>query len=256
MVIPFTVWEGTVGSNLMLHCGAKETDRASLSLVEPPPATATWFPVKHATVLDLVGGMLEHSGFRIKTERLGLSREGHRFFGTLDLETPLVEGITGLSVGIRNSTDMSFPLGFCAGSRTFVCDNLSFSADLVVKRKHTINGEARFREAISLAVQSLDQFREAETRRIEFMRATVLPPNAAEAWMIEAFTRGLVSTRILPHVIRQWREPEHDWGQRGTLWHLLNAFTTPIQQHAKTNPQRFAMLTMSLMGMLGPKVVK
>src|SRR5947207_907109 len=113
--------EAAVGSNLVLHCGAKAIDRGGLSLIEPPPPTATWFPVKHSLVLDLVARMLEDSGFRIKTERLGLSKDEHRFFGTLDLETPLVEGITGLSVGIRNSTDMTFPLGFAAGSRTFVC---------------------------------------------------------------------------------------------------------------------------------------
>jgi hypothetical protein len=27
-----------------------------------------------------------------------------------------------LAVGIRNSWDQSFPLGFCAGARVFVCD--------------------------------------------------------------------------------------------------------------------------------------
>ena len=182
----------------MDFAGAKEIDRETLSRVEPPPRTDTWFPVRHSLVLDLVGGMLEQSGFRIKAERLGLSKDEHRFFGTLDLETPLVEGVSALSVGIRNSTDQTFPLGFCAGSRTFICDNLAFSADLIVKRKHTANGERRFREAIGLAVQSLDQFRLTETRRIEFMRQTVLPPYEAEAQMITAFERGLISTRTLP----------------------------------------------------------
>ena len=70
-------------------------------------------------------------------------RDGSRFFGTLDLASPLAER-TSLCVGIRNSTDQSFPLGFVAGSRVFVCDNLAFRSELMVRRKHTLHGERDF----------------------------------------------------------------------------------------------------------------
>ena len=56
---------------------------------------------------------------------------------------------------------------FCAGRRVFVCDNLAFHSEITVARKHTRNGETRFSEAICKAVQSLDQFREAEGARVE-----------------------------------------------------------------------------------------
>jgi hypothetical protein len=42
-------------------------------------------------------------------------------------------------VGLRNSHDRKFPVGVSFGSRTFVCDNLAFSGDHAIKRKHTAN---------------------------------------------------------------------------------------------------------------------
>lgn len=242
-----------MGSHIMLHCGAKPVTREALALAEPPPRTETWVPVKHSLVLDLVAGMLEQSGFAIEKEQLGLTKDEHRFFGTLDLRNELVPGIR-LAVGLRNSTDMTFPLGFCAGSRTFVCDNLSFSSELIVKRKHTKNGELRFREAISLAVQGLTQFQRAETGRIEFMQQTSLRPYEAEAFLITAFERRLLSARTLPKAIAAYRKPAFDWGPTDRIWHLFNAMNLPLQPRASSNPQQFALTTMRLMALLGPKV--
>ena len=65
--------------------------------------------------------------------------------------------------------DKSFPLGFVAGSRVFCCDNLAFRSELMVKRKHTLRGEARFAEGIAQAVMSLTQFKEMEKARIQAM---------------------------------------------------------------------------------------
>src|SRR5438552_1563011 len=146
-------------STLMLHCGATRLSRDELALVPTPPATATWFPVPHVSVLDTAVARLTEAGYRVRSTDLGITKDGHRFFGTLDLDTTLVSGVS-LAVGVRNSTDKTFPLGFCAGNKTFVCDNLSFRSELLVRRKHTRFGELRFSNAISQAVTSLKSFAE------------------------------------------------------------------------------------------------
>jgi hypothetical protein len=242
-----------VDSKLVLHTGAKPVSREQLARVACPDGTDTWKPVPHLTVLDLISTMLGHAGFQIDKEQLGLTRDEHRFFGTLDLRNELAAGVN-LSVGIRNSTDQSLPLGFCAGNRVFVCDNLAFSSELIVRRKHTKNGELRFREAISLAVQDLTQFHRAETRRIEFMQETSLCPYEAEAFLIAAFEQGLLSARTLRQAIAAYRKPAFDWGPQDRVWHLFNAMSLSMQPRAKSNPQQFALTTMRLMAMLGPKV--
>src|SRR4051794_8252681 len=111
-------------SSLVAHCGGRFVERSELDTVEAPPATATWFPLKHAQVLDRVSETLQQAGFAIKNTRLALSRSDARFFGTLDLTTTVASGVS-LAVGVRNSTDKSFPIAFCAGRRVFICDNLA-----------------------------------------------------------------------------------------------------------------------------------
>src|SRR5207237_10597481 len=136
-------------------------------------------------------------GFQVQKARYALSRNDARMFATLDLSTPLAEGVS-LCVGVRNSTDKSFPLGFCAGSRVMVCDNLAFRAELLVARKHTRFGRPRFHEAISKAIGNLDQFQQAESQRVHLLQTTAVGDEKAESLMLRAFEDGIVSHRLLP----------------------------------------------------------
>ena len=232
-------------ATLVTHCGAREVSREELDRIEAPPPTATWYPVKHSAVAESVGSLLKSGGFTIRKASYAVARHGARMFATLDLATPLSEGVA-LAVGIRNSTDQSFPLGFCAGSRVFVCDNLAFRAELLVTRKHTRFGQQRFREAIAQAVGSLSEFRRVEAERIGRFQALTLTSTQAESLMLRSFERGLVSHRWLPDIIREWRAPSHDYGEEPTLWRLFNAWTTVLGPVARRNPQRYCALTMDL----------
>jgi hypothetical protein len=173
------------GTQLVLHCGAKEVSREELATVEAPPPTKTWFPIKHSDVLDAVLETVDQTGFSVEKMRLALSRQGAQFFGTLDLRSPIADGVS-LAVGVRNSINQTLPLGFVAGTRVFVCDNLAFRAELLVSRKHTAHGRVRFREAIGRAVGELEAFRAVEARRVELMRTTEINDVAAESFMLRA----------------------------------------------------------------------
>jgi hypothetical protein len=168
-------------SRLMLHCGARLVEPDELALVKAPPPEGRWYPLSHTSVLNRVKETLSEAGYKVVREQLALSRQDARFFGTLDLQSRLVSGVT-LAVGVRNSIDKSFPIGFCAGTRTFVCDNLAFRSELLVKRKHTLNGERSFAQGIAQAVMSLDQFKQEEGARIERMMGRELKPEQARWW--------------------------------------------------------------------------
>jgi hypothetical protein len=108
-------------SNLMLHCGGKLVTPEELQQFKAPPPEGRWHPVSHGQVRDRVRETLAAAGYQVQKEQLALARDGKRFFGVLDLTTPVADGKVTLAVGIRNSVDKSFPLGFCAGSRVFCC---------------------------------------------------------------------------------------------------------------------------------------
>ena len=46
-------------------------------------------------------------------------------------------------LGLRNSHDKRFPAGLAVGASVFVCDNLSFSGEIKIGRKHTRHPEPR-----------------------------------------------------------------------------------------------------------------
>src|SRR5436309_1851129 len=141
-------------STLVLHCGGQEVTVEDLRAVRVPERTRTWAPVSHLRVLETALGSLKDCSYQVQRTRLALAKDGARFFATLDLTDPLVTGVT-LAVGLRNSLDKTFPMGFCAGSRVFCCDNLCFRADLLIRRKHSPNGAARFADDIARAVMNL-----------------------------------------------------------------------------------------------------
>ncbi len=239
-------------SSLVLHKGAVDVSREQLATFEAPPPEGRWFPLKHSTVVDSIGATLLAAGYQITREKFGVSRNGHRLFGTLDLATPLTSGVS-LAVGIRNSTDKSFPLGFCAGNRVFVCDNLAFRSELLVKRKHTRYGEVRFNNAIAGAVRSLSSFQEAEVARIRWLQHTVVTEAEASLCVLKALEKGIVSAPAVPRIWKEVLNPSFDYGTEGlTLWGVLQAFTTVLGERAKRSPNEYAGMTIRLNSLLLP----
>ncbi len=221
-------------SNLILHRGAKAVTPEELLDYKAPPPSRRWFPLSHSRVLSVVSETLRDSGYEIERQQLGVLRDGSRFFGTLDLRSPVADGV-GLAVGIRNSVDQSFPLGFCAGSRVLVCDNLAFRSELLLRRKHTIHGERDFVRRIAEAVGQLDAFREQEAARVERLRQTELTLDRADALLLRCYERGILGARDLPGAIREWREPGYGDFRAQTAWSLLNAVTAALRDRGASS---------------------
>jgi hypothetical protein len=156
-------------------------------------------------VLSTVERTLGDAGFNISKAEHGLSQDNARYFGILTLASQICEGVS-LAVGIRNSHDKTFPIGLCAGSRVFNCDNLSFASEIYVSKKHTRNGRERFNEGISQALTALNQFRSVEAARIACYRESSLDEPDAAATLLHAFEQGILSSRTLPVAIEEWRK--------------------------------------------------
>lgn len=239
-------------SVLNLHSGGHEVSRSDLALIEAPPPTDTWFPNKHSDVLDAAWTTLEAAGFGVTNHRLSVSHEGKRFFATLDLTASIVDGI-GLAVGIRNSTDKTFPIGWCAGQRVFVCSNLAFTSEIVVSKKHTRYGEQRYREGIAAAVQSLSQYQEVAAQWINRLRDWRPSREKTDSIILQAYEEGLIGARTLPLVIDEWRKPSHEAFRDGSAWSLWNCFTTCLGK--QDNPAKAALTTIKLQSLFQPEVI-
>ena len=107
-------------ATLICHRGAPEVTREELARVSCPSPEGNWRPVPHVEVLGHAEQALTDAGYGIDRTSLALSGDDARFFGTLTLRTPLSDGVN-LAVGLRSSIDKSLALGWCSGSRVFVC---------------------------------------------------------------------------------------------------------------------------------------
>ncbi len=244
-----------VTSTLINHRGGRDVLPEVLATVPAPPPTETWFPISHHQVFDAVSETLTGAGFQIQQTRLSLSHADARFFGTLDL-THRVSDVNGgvtLAVGIRNSTDKSFPIGFCCGTRVFVCDNLGFTSEIVVSKKHTRFGQERYLEGISRAVAGLHQYQEAASHWIDRLRHWDLSEDAANSYLLQAYEQNVIGARLLPQVIKEWRQPKFDEYRPRTAWSLWNCFTAVLSRTRQaSHPAQAALTTIRLQRLLRP----
>jgi hypothetical protein len=132
-------------------------------------------------------------------------------------------------LGLRNSHDKIFPAGVVAGASVFVCDNLSFSGEVKLARKHT-----RFitRDLPLLVEQGIGRLMNKwhdQSKRICAYREKRIGDTAAHDLIIRATDVGVVSNRQIRSVLNEWREPRYDDFKRRNAWSLFNCFTETLK---------------------------
>jgi len=211
---------------MLLHCGAETVSRGQLFDVPTPPGTRTWYPLSHRTILREVETQLESCGFTILEETHALSHEGARYFGVLSVTLPnRAKADFGWVVGLRNSHDMTYPAGLVAGTKIIVCDNLCFSGEVRISRKHTRFAERDLRHLTARAVGQLgDKFRGLDQRVIAYKEERITNKRAHDI-IIRAVDCAAITPAQIPDVLMQWRKPAHEAFQPRNAFSLWNAFT-------------------------------
>ena len=213
-------------AGMLLHCGAELVDRPTLEAVSTPRGTDTWYPLAHHDLLEEVQSQLTGAGFTLGRQNHALSHEGRRYFGVMEVRQPgQPEKDYAWVVGLRNSHDKTFPAGLVAGTSVFTCDNLAFSGEVKISRKHTRFASRDLRHLTSRAVGQLGERFQGLDRRINAYRECPLPDWAAHDLVIRAVDCRAITPKQVPAVVGEWRHPGHEEFRDRTLWSLFNAFT-------------------------------
>ena len=133
-----------------------------------------------------------------------------------------------------------------------MCDNLAFSSEIVISKRHTRFGSDRFREGIAAAIGRLNDYRAIEAQRIATLQSQSLTDTTAESIVLRAWEQGLVGTRLLRPLLDEWRHPsfeEFSTGHR-TLWSMLAAFTHIAKERQRLYPQKAAWEVMQFQALL------
>lgn len=236
-----------MNNQLFLHAGSSAVTRDALNRIETPAPTLTWHPIPHTQLLQTVEQTLAGSGLQVAEEAHGVARDGLRYFGVLAVRPEHEERRDyGLVIGLRNSHDKSFPAALAVGSRVFVCDNLAFSSEIVLARKHTKNILRDLPMLVSRAVGKLGDHRGLQDRRIEAYKRTRLDDRAVDHLIMEAYRRRIINLQRIDDVWQGWKEPQYEEFRDRTAWSFFNAVTEALKGAYFALPAR----TQALHGLL------
>jgi hypothetical protein len=213
--------------NLVLHCGARHVERCEVEAAPMPTASETWVPIAHHRLLEQVEETLVASGMTVANEAHALWTDGLRYFGLLEVTNGRPQEDYGLVIGLRNSHDKSFPAAIAMGSSVFCCDNLAFSAEVTIARRHTRFIERDLPGIMHTAVGRLADMRGQQDNRISAYKETELEDAAAHDLVIRAVDATVLPVTQVPAVLDEWRSPSHEEFTEGgkTVWRFHNAMT-------------------------------
>src|SRR5690606_8522587 len=110
------------------------------------------------------------------------------------------------------------------GSRVFVCDNLAFSGDHVIRRKHTARAKYELPSLIAEVVEPLREQRIEQAQTFDMYRATGLRARHVDHAIMQLYRAEVINVQRIADVLEAYEKPPHDWGGE-TAYRLFNAVT-------------------------------
>ena len=231
-------------SMLMLHRDGWSARPADLASVPVPDPTESYHPVPYGRFVEEVELHLPRFGFKIQSSAFALAREGAQMFGVLTCTNGHGAGDYALAIGVRNSYDRSLSVGLVAGTRVFCCDNLAFSGEVKMSRKHTVHVFRDLPDLIYRMLSQVSSMRERIDGEVVAMKRHELPLTQAHHLMVEAIRANVLPASRLPKVMEAWEEPRYEEFAPRTAWSLFNAFTE-VQKGACPRAQMEGSLRLS-----------
>jgi hypothetical protein len=232
----------TAEARLISHKDTYKTTLADVRTVKAPHYTETWYPIAHSKLIDMVVGRLKKNNMYVAGEgEFSLNREKTKMFGVFNLKSEKDAEFT-LAMGIRNSIDKSLPAGICCGSRVFVCDNLSFSSDIVIARRHTPSIMDVLPGLIDDAIIRFSEKGEQQSDVFNRMKLIEVPIPTAMKVIQKLSDEKFIQSPSRFDVLKEFEHSDRfpEFRKDGhSVWTLLNACTTYCRHdRMDINPQK------------------
>ncbi len=201
-----------------------------LKAVKTPEKTATHTPIPHSLLVSKTRTALDRAGFSITEEEHALARGGQRYFGGFALTGDDIKGEDRrLVFGLRNSSDKSTAASACMGNSMMVCDNMCFSSDVKLARRHTVNIlrdlDGMLAKAISRIVTSWHDM----GQRIEAYKVAEISHDRASNLVVDLAEVKALPERDVYKTAKEFRNPRHPEFRGNTLWNLYNSVTENLK---------------------------
>jgi len=214
---------------LMMHCGAESVPFPTLLGLPIPEKTSTHLPIPHHQFYSMAENRLLEQGYAITNPRHYLNREAAHYFSLMQIqhEDEDQDAQHATMCALRNSHDKTFSASLAVGAKVFVCDNLSFSGDIVVGRKHTPNIWDELPQIIEGAISKIRVMRKRQDVRFAEYRHAPLDDYAVDHLIMDTYRKGIINLNRIGKVNEQWHNPSADHGDK-SVWRYFNAVTAAL----------------------------
>ena len=213
----------------VMHCGAQAVPFPTIVGMPEPQRTETHLPIPHHQFFELAQDRLIAQGYDITQPMHFLNREGAHYFAIMQINHRDEERNPDHSTlcALRNSHDKTFAASLAVGAKVFVCDNLSFSGDIVVGRKHTPNIWDELPQIFEGAISKIRVMRKRQDVRFAEYRNAPLDDYTADHLIMETFRQGIINLKRIGQVNKEWHNPSADHGDK-SVWRYFNAVTKAL----------------------------
>tara|TARA_Y100001951_G_C11231429_1_gene234853 strand:- start:37 stop:873 length:837 start_codon:yes stop_codon:yes gene_type:complete len=217
-----SVWTGTQVETLSVE--------DQLRAVKTPEKTDTHTPIPHSLLVAKTRKALDRAGFSITEEEHALARGGQRYFGGFALTGDDIKGEDRrLVFGLRNSSDKSVAASACMGNQMLVCDNMCFSSDVKLSRRHTVNILRDLDGMLANAISRIVSHWHDMGQRIEAYKETEISKERASNLVVDLAEIKAFPERDVYSAVKEFRAPRHPEFKDNSLWSLYNSVTENLK---------------------------
>ena len=223
----------------------EEVSRDQLATLETPKKLgARHYPTRHDVFTNTIEDSFNAMGYKLDNWKFQLSSKSDKMFTEFSIQSGDNRfqtdswQLVGAAINTHNQS-MSTRILF--GDETFVCSNLQFNAEFMIKRKSTRDGLQDLKHLIWDNAEQIpvvfSQLLADKQRLADHDMSSSTQVNDTLVRMAKA---GHTTWQSIPHILKHWEEPEHPEFQDRNGLVFFNAFTSnwrgsnPFDLHNKS----------------------
>lgn len=200
-----------------------------LAEIPRPERTKTYEPVSHQAVIQTTKDIAQDViGMTLLRQDISVSKDGNRMFFALSYQNG--SGDYNLCIGGRNSYDKSMAVGFAGGGSVVVCDNMMFTGNVVVMRKHTNKVWDDLSAKITQACMEVSNTYLAVQNDAEEMKRRIVSNKRGHEILGSIYGEKILNLSQFGAANRQWNNEDHPYFSERNFWSLYNGVTFALKK--------------------------
>ena len=221
-------------NQLLTTCGSQRCSLEQLLTIPEPKKTKSYTPLNHydfaVNILTIASDLLK--GYRFDGDSYALSSDGQKMFGVITyrkINSQQNEELK-VAIGLRNSYNKTMSAGLVLGSTVLVCDNLVFSGDIKVMRKHSgVDMHEDLNDQIVTAIYKSQHNFQQIRHDVELMKQKPMNQHQKYEYIGMLTGEGVLSATQSTTAFKELWKPSHEEFQVDTLWAGYNCATEALK---------------------------